>query len=290
MKSDNKKLLTILRSLSIILMVTITFGCLTFPPAIAGVNDEVINEKTITEPVSTELPVDRDITSTKKARKLIEKPIKYTKVQYKKFYSIAKSESFITGITSKIATLNKALKTNNYTDSACEAMTKEVSRLKKIKVKVNADIKKYETWESEYYYAAKTWEYFKQRGFSDAVVSGIIGNMMIETSGGSLALKPTIYNPSEEYYGLCQWSLKYRPSVADMSFENQLDYLYSDLKPEFNVFGNCYYRGFTYEEFIKIANPAEAALAFAAAYERCGSGSYDIREQAAIVAYNYFTK
>jgi hypothetical protein len=75
-----------------------------------------------------------------------------------------------------------------------------------------------------------------------------------------------------------------------MSFENQLDYLYSDLEPEFNVFGNCYYRGFTYEEFIKIADPATAALAFAAAYERCGSESYDLREQAAIVAYNYFTK
>ena len=32
----------------------------------------------------------------------------------------------------------------------------------------------------------------------------------------------------------------------------------------------------------------QAALAFAKSYERCGSGSYGIRQQNALKAYNYF--
>jgi hypothetical protein len=32
----------------------------------------------------------------------------------------------------------------------------------------------------------------------------------------------------------------------------------------------------------------KAALIFAKVYERCGSGSYNLRKQAAVKAYNYF--
>ena len=146
----------------------------------------------------------------------------------------------------------------------------------------------YDAWEKEYYYAAKTWKYFSNLGFSDAAICGIIGNMMVETSGGSLNLNPTIYDASGSYYGLCQWSLYYRPQVAGMSFERQLDYLASDMPSEFKTFGYKYYSGFNYETFKNMTSPADAAVAFAKIYERCASGSYNQRISAANKVFNYF--
>lgn len=147
---------------------------------------------------------------------------------------------------------------------------------------------KIKQWEEEHYYATKVWEYLRQQGFSQAVTCGIIGNMMIETSGGSLDLKPNIYSPSGKYYGLCQWSKKYYPEAHGMSFEQQLDYLLESISWEINTFGKCYKEGFDYEDFLAITDPAEAALAFAKAYERCRPASYELRKQAAKKAYKYF--
>jgi hypothetical protein len=120
------------------------------------------------------------------------------------------------------------------------------------------------------------------------VTCGIIGNMMIETSGGTLDLKPYIYSPSGNYYGLCQWSQKYYPGTKDLPFEHQLDYLLGSMPWEFNTFGKNYKTGFKYEDFLKMTDPAEAALAFAKSYERCCPASYEMRQEAAIKAYNYF--
>jgi hypothetical protein len=147
---------------------------------------------------------------------------------------------------------------------------------------------KIKKWEEEYYYATNVWKYLRQRNFSQAVACGIIGNMMIETSGGTLDLKPNIYSPSRNYYGLCQWSQKYYPGTKDLPFEHQLDYLLGTMPWEFNTFGKNYKRCFDYEAFLKITDPAEAALAFAKSYERCGPASYKLRQEAAIKAYEYF--
>jgi hypothetical protein len=149
-------------------------------------------------------------------------------------------------------------------------------------------LSKIKKWEEEYYYATNVWKYLRQRNFSQAVACGIIGNMMIETSGGTLDLKPNIYSPSRNYYGLCQWSQKYYPGTKDLPFEHQLDYLLGTMPWEFNTFGKNYKRGFDYEAFLKITNPAEAALAFAKSYERCGPASYKLRQEAALKAYEYF--
>lgn len=143
--------------------------------------------------------------------------------------------------------------------------------------------------EEEYYYATKVWEYLRQKGFSQEVTCAIIGNMMIETSGGSLALNPTIYSPSGNYYGLCQWSKKYYPEAHGLSFEQQLEFLLNNIEWEINTFGKCYKEGFKYEDFLTITDPAEAALAFAKSYERCGPASYKMRQEAAEKAYEYFS-
>ena len=143
-------------------------------------------------------------------------------------------------------------------------------------------------WEKEYYYATNVWKFLRQRNFSQAAACGIIGNMMVETSGGTLALKPYIYSPSGNYYGLCQWSKKYYSGVFELPFEYQLDYLLGTISWEFDTFGWLYKEGFTLEDFLSLEDPAEAALAFAKVYERCGPASYEMRQRAAEVAYEYF--
>lgn len=65
-------------------------------------------------------------------------------------------------------------------------------------------------------------------------------------------------------------------------------HLTKTIKLEFNTFGNCYKKGFSYNSFLAMTNPRDAAIAFAAVYERCGTGSYNLRAEAAIKAYEYF--
>ena len=140
----------------------------------------------------------------------------------------------------------------------------------------------------KYYYATKTYEYLTLRNFSPAAACGIIGNMMIETSGGTLALKPYVYSPSGNFYGLCQWSTNYYSGVKDLPFEYQLDYLLGTISWEFNTFGWLYKDNFDFEDFITISDPIEAALVFAKVYERCGPASFELRKEAAQIAYEYF--
>lgn len=162
------------------------------------------------------------------------------------------------------------------------------AELEKLEAKVASDLAHYEAWEEEHFYAAKVFQYFMQRGFTKEATCAIIGNMMIETSGGGLNLKPNIYSKSGNYYGLCQWSLRYYPETKNISFEDQLDYLFNTMPWEFNTFGWLYEDGFNYKDFIRMTDPAEAAIAFAKVYERCTPISYKLRENAAIKAYKYF--
>ena len=147
---------------------------------------------------------------------------------------------------------------------------------------------KIKQFEKEHYYATKVWLYLRQKGFSQEITCAIIGNMMIETSGGSLDLNPVIYSPSGNYYGLCQWSKKYYPEAHGLSFEQQLEFLLNNIEWEINTFGKCYKEGFKYKDFLNMTDVEDAALAFAKSYERCSSVSYEMRQEAAVVAYEYF--
>lgn len=140
----------------------------------------------------------------------------------------------------------------------------------------------------KYLYAKKVFKYFTKRGFTEEATAGIIGNMMVETSGDSLDLKPKIYSKSGNYYGLCQWSKKYYPEAHGLSFRLQLDYLFETMPWEFKTFGWLYKDDFTLSDFKKMTNVEEAAIAFTKVYERCSPASYELRKQAAVKAYNYF--
>lgn len=215
-------------------------------------------------------------------------PITFPGLVYSVYYDIDTSLEFINLLTENIDVLSTEIASKNYTVEATEKMIKEEARLIEIRAAVSSDVEHYTTWETEHYYAAKVWEYFMQRGYGEVITSAIIGNMMIEAGGHSLNLQPNVYDPTGRYYGLCQWSLYYNPDLADLSFEGQLKHLEESMPYEFKLFGWCYKKGFTYDKFLNMTDPAEAALAFAVVYERCASWGYPPRATAAKVAYNYF--
>ncbi len=119
---------------------------------------------------------------------------------------------------------------------------------------------------AEHEAAGQVYEYLNARGYSDAVIAGILGNMMAECGGQTLALQWDIYGGGGNYYGLCQWSLRYGPEVGGRSVLGQLDYLTGNLGHNIEQFGG------SYEYFRSIQDAGEAARYFARYYER-GGGS-----------------
>lgn len=137
----------------------------------------------------------------------------------------------------------------------------------------------------EYPTAAYIWNYFRNLGYSNQVCAGILGNIMAEAGGNTLNINYDVKTSS--YYGICQWSKTYS-EVWGASLEEQCEYLEKTIQYELNTFGYAYEDGFDYEAFLELKNIEDVAIAFAKCYERCGSGSYNIREENAIAAYNYF--
>lgn len=143
----------------------------------------------------------------------------------------------------------------------------------------------------EYPVATQVWRYMKEElGWNDYVCAGVMGNMMAEVGGQTLNLQPHLYGHSGGgFYGICQWSGRYYPSVQGASLEVQLDFLRDTVQKELNTYGYLFRSGMGYDEFCALTDAEDAALAFAKAYERCGSGSYGVRQSNALKALNYFT-
>lgn len=141
----------------------------------------------------------------------------------------------------------------------------------------------------EYPVATYVWQFLDDAGYNDYVIAGIIGNMMVECGGHTLALKPYIYS-TDGYYGLCQWSRGYQDRVGDTDTEYQCQFLLDTIVYEIDTYGHLYKRGFDYSSFISLTNEKDAALAFARSYERCGFISYGARRACATTAYNYFVE
>ena len=144
----------------------------------------------------------------------------------------------------------------------------------------------------EYPVATQVWRYMKEElGWNDYVCAGVMGNMMAEVGGQTLNLQPYLYGHSgANYYGLCQWSSRYFPSIQGADVEAQLDFLASTVKQALDTYGYLFKNGLDYEAFCNLTDAEDAAMAFAKAYERCGSGSYGVRQTNALKAYNYFVE
>jgi hypothetical protein len=220
---------------------------------------------------------------------LLNSPLLYPDIVYKQPITNKEAEEAIVMLDSLIANLEFECNSGLYNQKAVSKMQKEIVRIFEIKEALQLDLARFTEWEAKYPYATKVWYFLRENGYSEEVSAGIIGNMMIETSGGSLLLNPTIYDPPGKYYGLCQWSIRYNPDIAGKSFEEQLDYLQATIEREFKTFGKRYRSGFNYEKFLKLETPEEAAYAFAVVYERCSPKGYNRRQRAAVAAYKYFT-
>lgn len=143
---------------------------------------------------------------------------------------------------------------------------------------------------AEYPVATEVWLYMKNElGWNDYVCAGVMGNMMAEVGGQTLALNPGLYGHNGSFYGICQWSGRYYPGVQGAGLQTQLNFLRDTVKKELDTYGYLWRSGLDYEGFCNLSNAEDAAMAFAKAYERCGSGSYGVRQSNAIKAYNYFT-
>lgn len=138
---------------------------------------------------------------------------------------------------------------------------------------------------AEYPAATQIWRYMKAQGWNDYVCAGIMGNLMAEVGGQTLDIRYTL--SSSGYYGMCQWSRGYS-QVWGAGLETQCDFLRDTIKYEFDTYGSKYQKGFNFNSFLNMTDAQQAALAFAKSYERCGSGSYGVRQKNALKAYNYF--
>lgn len=152
---------------------------------------------------------------------LIDIPVTYPDLIYQPFIRKEHAEQYKEVVLDHIDDLDTRCMSGEYTEEAMLIMADEELRLWEIIHNIDAEISKFDTWLEEYPYAAETWFTLRELGYSEEVTAGIIGNMMIETGGGTLNLKPTLYSSGGGFYGLCQWSLHYRPNVADMPFDNQ---------------------------------------------------------------------
>lgn len=148
-----------------------------------------------------------------------------------------------------------------------------------------AEEAKWATKAVEYPSATQIWRYMKAQGWNDYVCAGIMGNLMAEVGGQTLDIRYTL--SSSGYYGMCQWSRGYS-QVWGAGLETQCDFLRDTIKYEFDTYGFKYQKGFNFNSFLNMTDAQQAALAFAKSYERCGSGSYGVRQKNALKAYNYF--
>ena len=166
-----------------------------------------------------------------------------------------------------------------------ERLAAEAAEQKRIEEAKRAEEAKWANKAAEYPVATQIWKYMKAQGWNDYVCAGIMGNLMAEVGGQTLNIKYA--TSSGNYYGMCQWNKNYS-KIWGAGLESQCDYLRDTIKYEFDTYGFKYQKGFNFNSFLNMTNAEQAALAFAKSYERCGSGSYSVRQQNAIKAYNYF--
>ena len=176
-------------------------------------------------------------------------------------------------------------------ESSVEALEKENAELKKPAAskpaasKPTASTNTTTQASGKYSQATQVWNGLKALGLNDYVCAGIIGNIMAEVGGQTLDISrwPKYSSASSGYYGICQWAGSRKQRLLNdfgTTLEAQIKFLGVEL---FEVIpkGNSFYN---------MQDEKEAALYFAKYYERCGSGSYSVRQTNATKALQYFTK
>lgn len=160
-----------------------------------------------------------------------------------------------------------------------------------IKLSSNTTISKVSTLpEGEYPEARLIWNTIKSWSYSDNVVAGIIGNMMAEVGGGTLAGLSN-WHTDGCGYGLIQWTSGRQRLLKQLygarpNIEQQLQFIKNELTGQNGV--NRQVTEAQYNELLNAGSPEAAAMTFAKYYERCGSSYRAKRQTFARTAYNYF--
>lgn len=172
-------------------------------------------------------------------------------------------------------------------ESSVEALEKENAELKKsaqTKPVVSTGSQPTTQATGKYSKATQVWNGLKALGLNDYVCAGIMGNIMAEVGGQTLDISrwSQYSSTSSGYYGICQWAGGRKQRLLNnfgTTLEAQIQFLGVEL---FEVIpkGNSFYN---------MQDEKEAALYFAKYYERCGSGSYSVRQSNATKALDYFT-
>jgi uncharacterized coiled-coil protein SlyX len=166
-----------------------------------------------------------------------------------------------------------------------EKLEKEVEELKKTAQKKPVSSTPSFKADGNYNQATQVWNGLKAIGLNDYVCAGIMGNIMAEVGGQTLDISrwSQYSSTTNGYYGICQWAGGRKQRLLNdfgTTLEAQIKFLSVEL---FEVIpkGNSFYN---------MQDEKEAALYFARYYERCGSGSYNVRKTNATKALKYFTE
>lgn len=243
---------------------------------------------TTTPPISPSAPTIPVTPTTKPTLPDIEVP--YHTFEYQKFTNKkdlvnewSKVDNYIIDLFGFLAQLD--LNHPNYMELSEETMD-EIQQMQKLSFTYSWDYR----W-LEYPVATEVWLYItNEMKYSEVVAAGIIGNMMAECGGHTLKLDWTATNKNSGCYGLCQWHPKYHTEVQGADLQSQLAYMKKSFPEAMSQQWalNGYKKGFTYEEFLAIADIREAAKAFCLIYERPG-GYNEQRGEFAVRAFQYFT-
>ena len=169
-------------------------------------------------------------------------------------------------------------------ESSIEALEKEKAELQKpAESKPTTSMNTTIQASGKYSQATQVWNGLKALGLNDYVCAGIMGNIMAEVGGQTLDISRWSQYSQKTYYGICQWAGGRKQRLLNdfgTTLEAQIQFLGVEL---FEVIpkGNSFYN---------MQDEKEAALYFAKYYERCGSGSYGVRQTNATKALQYFTK
>ena len=142
---------------------------------------------------------------------------------------------------------------------------------------------------AEYPVATEVWLTMKEFGWSDVVCAGIMGNLMRETGGDTLNLKPK--SNSSSGFGLVQWTGQRKKDMFNKyghspTIAEQVEFMKDEL------FGSNGVRKQVTDQqrkrIFEASTPGKCAAEFARWFERPASKNYSKREANARKAYYYF--
>ncbi len=196
---------------------------------------------------------------------------------------IAEKEQIIDGQTITIHNLEQIISEKDTQIQELEKTIKELNAtIKDLKASISKGTTSSSTL-SGYEQTRQVWNHLRGLGLNEYVCAGIIGNIMAEVGGQTLDISAWPQCNGNGYYGICQWAGSRKQRLLNdfgTTLEDQLRFLSVEL---FEVIpkGNSFYN---------MQDEKEAALYFAKYYERCGTGSYSVRQTNATKALEYFTK